>query len=139
VNFWDAETRIKVPTIAYMRKSVEVEKTTKKIMVDSEILFRRLLAVSKQRDVNIKSLLQHELAVIPPALFHDDGNIRTFVKSDLAMKLESITDEVLVLPPIEGSSAYIYDGTALLQGLHEAQFRTCVDIAQLILHIIRAC
>jgi hypothetical protein len=48
----------------------------------------------------------------------------TFVKSDLAMKLESTTDEVLVLPPIEGSSAYIYDGMALLQGLHEAQFRT---------------
>jgi hypothetical protein len=76
VNFWDAETRIKIPTIAYMRKSVEVEKTTKKIMVDSEILWRRLLAVSNQRDVNIKSLLQHELAAIPPALFHKHVDIR---------------------------------------------------------------
>jgi hypothetical protein len=61
VNFWDAETRIKVPTIAYMRKYVEVEKTTKKIMVDSKILFIRLLAVSKQRDVNIKSFYNTNL------------------------------------------------------------------------------
>jgi hypothetical protein len=122
-----------------MRKTVEVEKTMKKIMIDSEILSRRLLAVSKQRDVNIKSFLQHELAAIPPALFHDDGNLLKSVESDLVMKLESPTDEIIVLPPIEGSSTYIYDGMALLQGLHEAQFRTFVDIAHLILRIIRAC
>ena len=39
-------------------------------MMDSEVLFRRLLAVSKQRDVNLEQVLSHELALVPPSLFN---------------------------------------------------------------------
>ena len=46
-RFWDAEKRVKVYTFADMRKSVQLDKSTK-IMTDSEVLFRRLLAVSKK-------------------------------------------------------------------------------------------
>ena len=76
---------------------------------------------------------QHELAAIPPALFYDDGNMRKYVKADLASKLESTTEVVLDLPPLDGKSIYIYDGMALIQGIHEAKFNTFRDIAQLIL------
>ena len=44
-------------------------------MMDSEVLFPRFLAVSKQRDVNLEQVLSHELAV-PPSLFNDDGTMR---------------------------------------------------------------
>ena len=133
MKFWDAEKRTKIVTFADMRKSLNIDKDTKKLMIDSEVLFRRLLAVSKQRNVNMETILQHELAAVPPALFHDDGNMRKCVKADLASKLESTTEVVLDLPPLVGKSIYIYDGMALIQGIHEAQFNTFRDIAQLIL------
>ena len=44
--------------------------------MDSEVLFRRFLAVSKQRDVNLEQVLSHELAHVPPSLFKDDGTMR---------------------------------------------------------------
>ena len=66
-------------------------------MMDSEVLFRRLLAVSKQRDVNLEQVLSHELAPVPPSLFNDEGTMRKTTKADLANKLESNCDEIQVL------------------------------------------
>ena len=37
-------------------------------MMDSEVLFRQLLAVAKQREVNQEQVLSHELAPVPPSL-----------------------------------------------------------------------
>ena len=45
-------------------------------MMDSEVLFRRFLAVSNQRDVNLERALSHELVPVPPSLFNDDGTMR---------------------------------------------------------------
>ena len=53
---------------------------TDKIMMDSEVLFRRLLGVSQQRDVNLEQVLSHELAPVPPSLFNDDGTMRKTTK-----------------------------------------------------------
>ena len=66
-------------------------------MMDSEVLFRRLLAVSKQRDVNLEQMLSHELAPVPPSLFNDDGTMRKTTNADLAKKLESNCDEIHML------------------------------------------
>ena len=54
----------------------------------SEILLRRLLAFLRQRDVSMEAVLSHELAAVPPSLFHDDGGMRKCAKTDLAKKLE---------------------------------------------------
>ena len=131
-SFWETETRIKVLTFADMRKSLQVGKATK-LMMDSEVLFRRLLAVSKKRDVDLQLVLQHELAAVPPSLFHDDGNMRKCVKSHLLQKLEGNAVKIHVLPKIDGSTAYIFDGMALFHHQHESQFRTFEDLAQLLL------
>ena len=64
MKFWDADNRSKIVKFADMRKSVNIEKATKKLMVDSEVLFQILLAVSKQRNVNMETVLQHELAAV---------------------------------------------------------------------------
>jgi len=58
--------------------------------------------VSKQRDVDLQSVLCHELAAVPPALFHDDGAMRKATKADLAKKLEGNCEEVYRLPDAQG-------------------------------------
>ena len=74
----------------------------------SEVLFRRLLAVSKHRDINLEKVLEHELAAIPPSLFNEDGTLRKTIKSDLVKKLESVCGEVHSRPTF-ASIAYIID------------------------------
>ena len=56
---------------------------TDKIIMDSEVLFRRLLAVSQQRYVNLEHVLSHELAPVSPSLFNDEGTMRKTTKADL--------------------------------------------------------
>ena len=94
-----------------------VNETTKAkgFHMDSEVLFRMLLAVSRQRDVSLEAMLTHELAAVPPSLFHDDGGMRKCTKSDLAKKLEAKADSVeQELPETAGETAYVIDGMALL-------------------------
>ena len=61
LSFWDTDKRSKTPTFVNMSKSLTSNKTDK-IMMYSELLFRRFLAVSKQRDVNLEQVLSHELS-----------------------------------------------------------------------------
>jgi hypothetical protein len=75
--------------------------------------------VSKKRDVSLETVLEHELATVPPALFHDDGSMRKTVKSDLAKKLEASCEEVHSLSS-GVTTAYVIDGMALLQCLKES-------------------
>jgi len=80
-------------------------------------LFRRLLAVARSQDVDLKNVLRHELAAVPPALFHDDERTRKTNKADLAQKLESNCPNVLAsLPELPDAifSAYIIDGMAFV-------------------------
>ena len=56
LSFWDTDKRSKTPTFVNMSTSLTSTKTYT-IMKDSEVLFRRLLAVSKQRDVNLEQVL----------------------------------------------------------------------------------
>ena len=79
-----------------MSKSLTSNKTDK-IMMHSEVLFRRLLAVSKQRGVNLEQMLSRELAPVPPSLFNGDGTMRKTTNADLAKKLESNCDEIQML------------------------------------------
>ena len=98
-------------------------------------MFRWLLGVAQSRDVDLKYVLSHELAAVPPALFHDDGKMRKTNKADLSQKLESNCSEILTsLPqsPDSTSSAYIIDGMAMIQSLNENHFRTFKDLADVV-------
>ena len=121
-----------------MLKSLTSNKTYK-IMMDSEVLFRRLLAVSKQRDVHLEQVLSHELAPVPPSLFNDGGTMRKTTKADLAKKLESNCDEIQVLAVShDNHTAYIIDGMALLQALDESKFDTFNDLGLVVMQIIQS-
>lgn len=134
-SFWDAIPKKPALTFADMKKHMTNDKE-KKITIDTEVLFRRLLAVSKNRDVDLQRVLSYELAAVPPSLFHDDGAIRKTDKSELAKKLESVSDEIVELPVLLGSeestAAYIIDGMALIQTLNENVFKTFNDLAEII-------
>ena len=121
-------------TFADMKKALPNDKD-RNLIINSEVLFRRLLGVSKSRDVDLRKVLQYELAAVPPALFHGDGTMRKNNKADLAKKLESNSPDVLTeLPqiPTSTSSAYIVDGIAMVKSLNENHFRTFKDLAEVV-------
>ena len=134
-SFWDPEKRTVTPTFADLKKCVKSPKSTG-LHIASEVLFRRLLAVSKQREVYMEDVLSHELAAVPPALFQDDGGMRKCTKSDLAKKLESKSglQEMTQLPNLglHQKSVYIIDAMAVIQGLNESTFQTFTDLAEIL-------
>ena len=84
-------------TFADMKKVLPNDKD-RKLIIDSEVLFRRLLGVSKSRDVDLRKVLRYELAAVPPALFHGDGTMRKTNKADSAKKHESNCPERPIRP-----------------------------------------
>ena len=74
-SFWDPIPKMPVVTFSAMKKCLSTDKDTK-LLIDTEVLFRRLLAVSKNRDVDMRIVLEYELAAVPPSMFHDDGPAR---------------------------------------------------------------
>ena len=118
---------------ADMSKPMKTNKRDKR-MIDSEVLFRWLLAVSKKRNVSLEQVLTHELAPVPPSLFNNDGTMRKTNKADLAKKLEANCEEVQVLELSDlKNTAYVIDGMALILALDEAQFDTFDDVGRTIM------
>ena len=70
-SFWDPIPKMPVVTFSAMRKCLSTDKD-RKLLIDTEVLFRRLLAVSN-RDVDMRNIPAYELAAVPPSMFHDDG------------------------------------------------------------------
>ena len=124
-------------TFADMKKALPND-NDRKLIIASEVLFRRLLEVSKSRDVDLRKVLQYEQAAVPPALFHGYGTTTKSHKADLAKKLESNCPDVLTeLPQIQTStsSAYIIGGMAMVQSLNEKHFRTFKDLAEVVQNV----
>jgi len=72
-----------------MKKGLSNDKS-RKIVIDTELLFCHLLSVSKQRDVYLKTVLKYELAAMPSSLFHDNGTMRKCAKFKLAKKWKHV-------------------------------------------------
>ena len=88
-NFRDPIPKTVVRTFSAMKKCLSSDKD-RKIMIDTEVLFRRLLAVSKNRDVNMRKVFSYELAAVLPLMFHDGGSMRKTNKADLAKSWKQI-------------------------------------------------
>ena len=135
LSFWDAQKKTTILTFAIMKKALPFDKE-KKLLVDPEVLFRRLFGISQQRDIDLRTVLQYELAAVPPSPFNADGSMRKTVKSDLAKCLESNCEEVHQLPTTDSTSnstLYIFDGMAMVQSLNESQFQTYNDLGEVVI------
>jgi hypothetical protein len=137
-SFWDTMPRLKTKTFRDMKKTASAGESS--INSNSEVLFRFLLAVANSRDVKMKTVPRHELAAIPPSMFHEDKSMRKTNMADLAKKLESHCEEQQLLPEkiTDGSvynMAYIVDGMALNVSL----FKTIDDLAHVVLKKLTAC
>ena len=136
-SFWAPIKKNPIVTFAAMKNFLTMD-VDKKIVLDTEILFRRLLAVSKTREVDMMKLLKYELAAVPPSLFHEDGTFRKSKKADLAKKIEENCEEVQVPPkhrslPSSKPTIYLIDGMAMLHSLDEKQFITFSNLALVML------
>ena len=87
-HFWEPLKKCKVSTFAEMKKALSNDKD-RKLIIDSEVLFLRLLAVSRSRDLEMRKVLQYELVAVPPALFHSDGTMKKTNKAEFAKRLAS--------------------------------------------------
>ena len=90
-----------------MKKALPFDKE-KKLLVDPEVLFRRLFAISQQRDIDLRTVLQYELTAVPPSLFNADSSMRKTVKSDLAKCLESTAKKFTNFPHLIVHQALLF-------------------------------
>lgn len=74
-SFWDSIKKSNIKSFTTQKREKSLKQKTI-IAMDSELMFRRLLAVSKLRSVDLRNLVKHEMAPIPPALFNEDGTMR---------------------------------------------------------------
>ena len=135
LSFWDPQKKTTVLTFSNMKKTLSFDKQ-KKLLVYPEVLFRRLFAISQQREIDLRTVLQYELAAVPPPFFNADGSMRKLVKSDLAKSLEPNCEEVRQLSSLRSGSSnsvYIIDGIAMVQSLNDTQFQTFNDLGEVVL------
>ncbi|KAG1661416.1 Ubiquitin carboxyl-terminal hydrolase 16 [Nymphon striatum] len=106
----------KLNTANSAMKKAHTNDKDRKLIINTEALFRRLLAVAQCRHVDMKKVLSYELSAVPPSLIHKDGSMKKTGKAELTKKLEANFADILVeLPqistiPESTSSAYIIDG-----------------------------
>ena len=96
-----------------------------------------LIAVSKNRDVDMRNVVAYELAAVPPSMFHDDGSMRKTNKVDLTKRLEEQCDELPVLPQVSLMSsqpaAFLIAGMETIQSLNDNHFKTFNDLGKVVL------
>lgn len=80
----------------------------------------------------METVMSQELAAVPPFFFYDDESMRKTTKADLAKNLESVFERTQQLPSVKEPSAYLADGMALLQSLHDSGFQTFNDLGECI-------
>lgn len=70
LNFWKPKSRNKILTF----KEGNVKDIKKgKMIIGSELMFRRILYAAQVNETDLTTILSHELTLVPTSLFHDDG------------------------------------------------------------------
>jgi hypothetical protein len=83
------------------------------VMISPDLHFGDVLAFRWCHDWQHSS---HPVGPIPVSMFHEDGTMRKFCKSDLVQQFEKEVSPVLSLPDFDPSlTTYIRDGMALVQ------------------------
>jgi len=72
--------------MAVKRKAVKVGNNN---VYDTNLIYSRVLGLQQSRDIDIKTVLAHELSLVPTSMFDDEGKMRiATTKSTLKKKLQ---------------------------------------------------
>ena len=101
--------------------------------IDPALLFQRLLIVAQTGDVELTTVLDHELCPFPPSLFEAKNVLRKADKPQLATaitKFTSSSSDDSVVNEIPVTDRYVLDGGSLLFRLKWKEGDTYDDIAK---------
>ena len=140
VSFFNPMPKTKLKTFATAVKKVTVsdskEKTIVSVNADRQ-LFGRLVVVAKSRDIDLKSVLEHELSNVPLSLEKPDRTLNKGTKSKLMseMEKEAVIFENL---PTKVNNAWILDGMAQIQMIKKGGAFTFGELADIHYSIIQS-
>lgn len=127
-SFWRPIKRDKIMTFKDgTKKPISL---SKKVVVGSEFMFRRIMCAARFQEIDINDLLSYELTLVPSALFHEDGSMRKSAKAELCHRLEQNTEKMDLPPNVD---SYIIDGMVLIQELKPTSSMTFNDLGQIFL------
>lgn len=138
-DFYARIPQNKPKTIATMYKVVVKKSKETVTMVKAERdIFRRLLVVKDSgRDVDLATILEHELSPVPLALAGTNQQLKPTTKAELADILVEQTDIMQILPNFEGRTCLLVDGPALIQAIGKPDnVVTFGDLAQIFIQNI---
>ena len=123
----------KAVTMTASRKHITVGQTP---VYDTTLIYSRILGLQKARDINLKDVLQYELAPVPPSMFEDNGDMRiTKSKSTLKKKLQVETTHHTSFTP----DSIILDGCAVLWVIQWPTRGTVEDYIKNLLNYLLCC
>ena len=101
----------KTVTMAASKKAVKIAGTP---VYDTELIYTRVLGLQQSRNLNKQTILTYELSATPPALFDENGDMRSQTKATLRNQLKVEISNRRTSPP----DAIIIDGCAYLWSVH---------------------
>lgn len=131
INFWKPRSRNKILTFREGNVKEKIEKG--KVIIGSELMFRRILCAAQVNEIDMNTILSHELTIVPTSLFHDDGSMRKTTKSDLLKKIEDESKAIVDCPIVQ---SLLIDGMVTIQELNEKEFITFNDLGRIFLKAV---
>lgn len=115
---------------------------SRKVAMQTEIVFRRALTIARSRNIEMSLLMAHPITHIPPALFQENGLMRTTTKSELLHRLEAEITCTDQLPPSLSdltNCCTIRDAMSLIQTIPGDTLSTFEDLAKQYTHTLMRC
>ena len=133
VPFFDPIKKVKLKTFSTLKKVTKSKSSTGEsisISTDRE-LFSRIVVVAKSRDIDLKEMLTYELSPVPLALAKPDGSLNKTAKQTLLAELEKNSSSTFArLPTVQGDTAWMVDGMAMLQMSKTSSLKTFGDLSE---------
>ena len=129
-KFWNRIPRVKTPTFTILNIPIKQSADTlhKKAITSHRNLFHKMVVVASKRDVDLKSILCHELCPVPLSIADLTGKMRKPNKSVLMHEL-SVSNQK-EMPTSSLKTAYIIDLMAVVQSAIKGNLETFGELAE---------
>ena len=116
--------------MAASKKHIEVGDTR---VYQAELIYSRVIGLQCSRDINMKDILEYELAPIPTSMFSENGQMR--ISKSKAVLKKKLQVEHSCRTSMKADAVFI-DGCAALWVMHWPSSGTVLDFASNFLHYI---